>query len=131
MFATQAIKTIGSFEFQVFDLICEYVEVYLHCVLYKTKLYKKTLFDKFQKYSIIVYVSISSAHQYPFDIFSLPLGLKRCNNDLICNYIEKCIECLRLLLDDDLNQTVRLICSFCLKDETLSAFNISRLLLQY
>ena len=40
----------------VLDLICEYCEIYLNCVLFKTKIYTKSYFDKVQKYNIIVYV---------------------------------------------------------------------------
>jgi hypothetical protein len=40
------------------DRLCEFVHVLMHCVLYKINYYnKKTHFDKFLKYNIIVYVS--------------------------------------------------------------------------
>jgi hypothetical protein len=47
------------FCFCVLDLICEFIEIFINCVLYKTKYYIKNYFDKFQKYKIIVYVSKS------------------------------------------------------------------------
>jgi hypothetical protein len=40
------------------DRLCEFVHVLMHCILYKINYYnKKTHFDKFLKYNIIVYVS--------------------------------------------------------------------------
>ena len=40
------------------DQICEFVHVFLHCLLYKINYYdKKTHFEKLLKYNIIVYVS--------------------------------------------------------------------------
>ena len=40
------------------DRICEYAEVLMHCILFKTNFYnKKTHFDKCLKYNIIVYVN--------------------------------------------------------------------------
>jgi len=40
------------------DRLCEFAHVLMHCILYKINYYnKKTHFDKFLKYNIIVYVS--------------------------------------------------------------------------
>ena len=40
------------------DRLCEFVHVLMHCLLFKINYYnKKTHFDKFLKYNIIVYVS--------------------------------------------------------------------------
>lgn len=40
------------------DRICDYAQVLMHCLLYKINYYnKKTHFDKYIKYNIIVYVS--------------------------------------------------------------------------
>ena len=41
------------------DRLCEFAHVLMHCILYKINYYnKKTHFDKFLKYNIIVYVRI-------------------------------------------------------------------------
>lgn len=60
------------------DQICEFVHVFLHCLLYKINYYdKKTHFEKLLKYNIIVY---------------------KCKSDIVCEYITNCVECFRLLL---------------------------------
>jgi hypothetical protein len=42
------------------DRLCEFSECWMHCVLYKINYYnKKTHFDKYLKYDIVVYVSLS------------------------------------------------------------------------
>ena len=41
------------------DRLCEFTHVLMHCILYKINYYnKKTHFDKFLKYNIIVYVRV-------------------------------------------------------------------------
>lgn len=43
------------------DRICEYTLVLMHCILYKINYYnRKTHFDKYIKYNIVVYVSIKT-----------------------------------------------------------------------
>ena len=54
--SSQTISLTDSCILLVLDLICEYCEIYLNCVLFKTKIYTKSYFDKVQKYNIIVYV---------------------------------------------------------------------------
>lgn len=65
------------------DRICDYAQVLMHCLLYKINYYnKKTHFDKYIKYNIIVY---------------------KCKSEIVCEYITNCIESMRLILYEQNN----------------------------